>query len=77
MLIALHGTERAAQCVRMLDRLGYASFGFTASEGGPQYGRLHDANGVQLADNNIMCSANPGELVSPLVPLPLASDHGG
>ncbi len=71
LLIALHGPDRAAAVLRILQPLGYHCFGFMEGDNQPRYGLLELARVGALTDNNILCSTDPDELAAPIVPLPL------
>jgi FkbM family methyltransferase len=68
LAVATHGPAPASGTIGLLERAGYACFGFVRQDGAPVYRRLAERDGALLANNNIVASTREEELREPLRP---------
>jgi FkbM family methyltransferase len=73
LAIALHGEDKARDTVALLRELGYIVCGFVAEPdnrtGGSTYRQLSPGDAPILANNNIVASFDPGDVMDEVVPL--------
>lgn len=70
--VALHGTDKAVETLRLLDGLGYFCFGFVrelgSESGGRVYRRIHAEDAELLRDNNVVASCELGDVEKEIEP---------
>jgi FkbM family methyltransferase len=73
LAIALHGEDKAHDTVALLRELGYIVCGFVAEPdnrtGGSTYRQLSPGDAPILANNNIVASFDPGDVMDEIVPM--------
>jgi FkbM family methyltransferase len=72
LAIALHGEDKALATLRILDELGYFTYGFVnepdSKLGGHLWRRLHAADARILANNNIVASSFESDVSTEILP---------
>lgn len=73
LAIALHGEDKARDTVTFLRELGYIACGFVAEPdnhvGGTTYRQLSPGDATILANNNIVASFDPGDVMDEILPM--------